>query len=59
MKRYTSCLVFAAWLCVSARADDDGYVPPVPLHEAVTARTTATDINDASLAGDNVRVNHM
>ncbi|CDI84296.1 hypothetical protein, conserved [Eimeria praecox] len=53
MKRYTSCLVFAAWLCVSAKADDDGYVPPVPLHEAVTARTTATDINDASLAGEN------
>ncbi|CDJ39333.1 hypothetical protein, conserved [Eimeria tenella] len=52
MKRYTSCLVFAAWLCVSAKAEEDTYVPPVPLHEAVTTRTTATDINDASLTGE-------
>ncbi|KAL8427836.1 hypothetical protein Efla_005802 [Eimeria flavescens] len=52
MKRYTSCLVFAAWLCASAKADDDsGYTPPQPLREAVTARSAATDINDTSLAG--------
>ncbi|KAL8444982.1 hypothetical protein Emed_005951 [Eimeria media] len=52
MKRYTSCLVFAAWLCASAKADDDsGYTPPQPLREAVTARSAATDINDTSLTG--------
>ena len=59
MKRYTPCLVFAAWLCVSANAEDDGYVPPVPLHEAVTTKSTATDINDASLAGEQVRINRI
>lgn len=53
MRGYTSCIVLAAWLCASARADDDnaGYTPPEPLREAVTSRSAATDINDTSLAG--------
>ncbi|KAL8270168.1 hypothetical protein Esti_005895 [Eimeria stiedai] len=52
MRHYTSCLVFAAWLCASAKADDDsGYTPPQPLREAVTARSAVTDINDTSLTG--------